>query len=378
MSDESIARDRVMMRRALRLAERGIGSVSPNPKVGAIVVKHNNIVGEGWHEHFGGPHAEVNALRSALERGENVEGATVYVTLEPCNHQAKTPPCTEALIAAGVKRVVYALPDPNPVASGGRARLERAGIEVIEGVLKTDAAELNAPFLFSFDNPQRPFVTLKLALSADGAIADVSRGRSEITGTKTRRMVHAMRADASAVAVGIGTALADDPELTVRFAPAPRIPPKRVIFDRRARLPLSSRLVQSAREVPVLLVTDGSQRDAENALARAGVAVLRAADMNEALRGLRERDILHLFVEGGAGVASALAWEGLIDRLVIFQSSVILGEGALHAFSSLPYPIAKGIRLKAVKRLALGDDFMTMFRVANFAHVTSHPDKPGK
>ncbi len=367
-----------MMRRALRLAERGAGNVAPNPKVGAVIVKDGVILGEGWHERFGEAHAEVNALSNARGRGANVEGATVYVTLEPCNHQGKTPPCTGSLISAGVKRVVYALSDPNPAASGGKATLENAGIEVTEGVLRKDAEELNASFLFGVESPHRPFVTLKLALSADGAIADAARGRSEITGPKTRRLVHAMRADASAVAVGIGTALADDPELTVRFAAVPEAPPTRVIFDRKARLPLTSRLVSSARDIPVVVVSDGSQRAAEDALSKGGVAVVHASGMSDALRKLRAREIRHLFVEGGAGIASALAEEGLIDRLVIFQASVILGEGALHAFSSLPSPMAKGIRLEAVRRRAVGDDFMTVFRVANFAPVISHPGKPGR
>ena len=233
------------MRRALTLARRGWGRTAPNPMVGAVVAQDGATVGEGWHREYGGPHAEVHALAQA---GERARGATAYVTLEPCAHHGKTPPCVDALIAAGVARVVVAVRDPNPVAAGGVARLRAAGIVVDEDVETAAARELNAPFLHAARGGDRPWITLKLALSLDGAIADHTRGPGWLTGPVSRRAVHRMRAGSDAIAVGIGTALADDPSLTVREGPAPRRAPIRVVFDRRLRLPIASRLVRTVAE----------------------------------------------------------------------------------------------------------------------------------
>ena len=232
------------MRRALELARRGWGQTAPNPMVGAVVVRDGAIVGEGWHARWGERHAEPAALAAA---GERARGATVYVTLEPCTHRGKTPPCTDALIAAGVSRVVVAARDTNPLAAGGLARLQQAGIATTAGVEEADARELNAPFLFA-QHADRPWVTLKLAVSLDGAIADAGRTRGWLTGPESRGEVHRLRAGSDAVAVGIGTALADDPALTVREAAAPRVPPLRVVFDRTGRLPPDGVLARSARE----------------------------------------------------------------------------------------------------------------------------------
>src|SRR3954468_2645940 len=245
MSSEWLAApdDGAFMRRALALAERGWGRTAPNPMVGAVVVRDGRVVGEGWHAEFGGPHAEVEALRAA---GDRAKGATMYVTLEPCNHQGKTPPCTEALLAAGVRRVVVACEDPNPEARGGAHRLREAGVDVALGVEEDAARELNAPFFHALAS-DRPFVRLKLALSLDGALADHTRQPGWLTGEAARHEVHRLRADADAIAVGIGTVLADDPELTVRHVPAPRVAPTRVVFDTSARLPRTSRLATTAR-----------------------------------------------------------------------------------------------------------------------------------
>src|SRR6476661_5968049 len=217
MSSERLAApdDGAFMRRALALAARGWGRTAPNPMVGAVVVRDGVVVGEGWHAEYGGPHGEVEALRAA---GDRARGATIYVTLEPCNHHGKTPPCTDALLAAGVRRVVVACDDPSPVARGGAQRLHEAGVEVTLGVEEQAARELNAPFFHALAS-DRPFVRLKLALSLDGAIADHSRQPGWLTGELARREVHRMRAGSDAIAVGIGTVLADDPELTVRHAP---------------------------------------------------------------------------------------------------------------------------------------------------------------
>ncbi|MBA3671271.1 MAG: bifunctional diaminohydroxyphosphoribosylaminopyrimidine deaminase/5-amino-6-(5-phosphoribosylamino)uracil reductase RibD, partial [Gemmatimonadaceae bacterium] len=220
------------MRRALALAMRGWGRTAPNPLVGAVVVRDGEIVGEGWHAEYGGDHAEVTALRSA---GALARGATMYVTLEPCNHHGLTGPCSDAVVIAGISRVVVATSDQNPVAAGGAARMRAGGTDVEFGVEEDAALELNAPFLHSLRS-DRPFVQLKVALSLDGAIADASRRPGWLTGTAARLEVHRLRAGADAIAIGIGTALADDPQLTVRDVPLPRVPPLRVIFDGTARL----------------------------------------------------------------------------------------------------------------------------------------------
>lgn len=350
------------MQRALALAARGAGQVAPNPKVGAVIVKDGEVVGEGWHTQYGAPHAEVEALRAA---GEAARGASAYVTLEPCNHSGKTPPCTDALIAAGVARVVYAVADPNPVAAGGAQRLSDAGLAVQAGVCEAEARDMNASFLYAARGATRPFVTLKLASSIDGAIVDASRRPGWMTSDASREAVHAMRAESDAVAVGIGTALADDPALTVRYGAPPRVAPIRVVFDRQARLPLGGQLVRTAREAPLLVVTSGEQPTREAALTGAGAVVLHASDLRHALEQLRARGVTSLLVEGGATLGSALLDAGLVHQLVIFQAPVILGAGALPAFEALPARSASTApRLRVVERRAFGDDLMTRYAVS--------------
>ncbi|HZF69164.1 MAG TPA: bifunctional diaminohydroxyphosphoribosylaminopyrimidine deaminase/5-amino-6-(5-phosphoribosylamino)uracil reductase RibD [Gemmatirosa sp.] len=354
------------MRRALRLAARGAGHVSPNPLVGCVIARGDVVVGEGWHEVYGGPHAEVHALRAA---GFRARGATAYVTLEPCDHHGKTPPCTLALLAAGVARVVVAVADPNPVAAGGLVRLRAAGVEVVVGVGADEARELLAPFLFDVAGAGRPWLTLKLATSIDGAVADHTRGPGWLTGPPARRYVHRLRAAHDAVAVGIGTALADDPALTVRDVPAervPRVPPLRVVFDRAARLPLTSRLVRTTGEASVAVVcAPDAPPERTAALADAGVRVLRAGSLADGLALLRrEQGTRSLLVEGGAGLASALWETELVDRLVILQAPVVLGAGAVPAFAQAP-----GVRAEAARRLpvlhrrAVGEDLLTTYAV---------------
>jgi diaminohydroxyphosphoribosylaminopyrimidine deaminase/5-amino-6-(5-phosphoribosylamino)uracil reductase len=350
--------DGAWMRRALVLAELGWGQTAPTPMVGAVVVRDGVAVGEGWHTRYGEAHAEVEALRSA---GERARGATLYVTLEPCNHHGQTPPCTEAILAAGVRRVVAAMADPNPVAQGGAERLRAAGVDLLFGVEETAARELNAPFVHAVAS-DRPFVRLKLALSLDGALADVTRVPGWLTGPDARREVHKLRAGSDAIAVGIGTVLADDPLLTVRAFTQPRIPPTRVVFDSSARLPLTSKLVQSAREAPVLVVCWAPDPTHASALEHAGVELLHAATLPHALRALRGRGIHSLLVEGGAGLASSLVQEALVDRLVIFRSPLILGGGALGAFSSAPpATIDEAPRWRVLHAGRVGDDEMTVY-----------------
>lgn len=349
------------MQRALELAHRGAGQVAPNPLVGAVVVRDGLVVGEGWHERYGAAHAEVAALRAA---GEAARGATVYVTLEPCHHHGKTPPCTHALRDAHVARVVYAVADPNPLAAGGAAWLRAQGIQVDDGVCEREGRDLNADFLFCQHNTARPFVTLKVALSIDGALVDASRQRAWLTGVESRAAVHALRAGSDAVAVGIGTVLADDPLLTVREGLAPRLAPRRIVFDRRARLPLESALVATARDVPVTVITDGSDAHAEQRLHDAGVGIRAVASLAAGLRGLRMDGVRHLLVEGGASLASAFMAAGFVDRLITFQAPVILGAGALPAFAALPaQAVDSAPRLRVVARRVCGTDLMTTYAV---------------
>lgn len=326
--------------------------------VGAVVVRGDEIVGEGWHAEYGGPHAEVVALDAA---GPRARGSTVYVTLEPCAHSGKTPPCTDALARAGVSRVVCAVRDPNPVAAGGAARLEAAGIDVAFGVEEGEALELNAPFFHALTST-RPFITLKLAMSIDGAIADAS-GRSRwLTGNSARRSVHRLRAGHDAIAVGAGTAVADDPSLTVRGGVRPRLAPARIVFDRRARLPITSALVRTARELRTIAVVADASSGQARALGEAGVQLVEAATLDVALRELRALEVRSILVEGGAELAGALLAAALVDRLIIFQAPVVLGPGARSAFAHVPaYALPEAPRWRVVGRRTIGQDLMTVY-----------------
>ena len=349
--------DHAHMRRALDLARRGWGQTAPNPMVGAVVAHGAEVVGEGWHERYGGAHAEVNALREA---GERARGATLYVTLEPCDHHGKTPPCTAAVLAAGISRVVAAVADPSP-AGGGLARLRGAGVDVSLGPLEAESRELNAPFFHAL-RATRPWVTLKLALSIDGALTDAARSSGWLTGPAARAEVHHLRAGHDAIGVGIGTVLCDDPLLTVRDAAAPRVAPTRVVFDRTARLPLGSRLARGAAETPVVVAAARPDAARATALREAGVTVLESEGLPESLAALRGRGIGSLLVEGGAGLAGALLGHRLVDRLIIFRAPIILGAGALSGLSGAP-PVAlrDARRLRVLERRQFGDDLMTVY-----------------
>jgi diaminohydroxyphosphoribosylaminopyrimidine deaminase/5-amino-6-(5-phosphoribosylamino)uracil reductase len=326
--------------------------------VGAVVVRDGGVVGEGYHARFGADHAEVVALRAA---GERARGATLYVTLEPCAHTGKTPPCADAVVAAGVARVVIAAEDPSPEARGGAARLRAAGVATTVGLEREAARELNAPFFHALAS-DRPWITLKLAVSLDAAVADAGRTRGFITGQRSRRMVHALRAGSDAVAVGIGTVLADDPILTARSTVRPRVAPLRVIFDRTARLPLGTRLVQSARELPLVVLTENPDPGRASGLAAAGVDVVVTAGLADGLRQLRQRGVRSLLVEGGPRIAGALLAASLVDRLVIFQAPVVLGAEAADAFAfAPPATVSDARRLRVVERRVLGDDAMTTY-----------------
>src|SRR5687767_5046168 len=255
------------MARALELAWRGWGRVAPNPLVGAVVLREGEVVGEGWHAEFGGPHAEPAALAAA---GDRARDATLVVTLEPCGHQGKTPPCVDAILAAGIHRVVIAMADPNPVAVGGAARLRAAGLDVAVGLLADEAASQNAAFLHSIRVDSRPFTALKLATSIDFRIADAA-GRSRwVSGEPARQYVHWLRAGFDAVAVGLGTARADDPALIARGTPEPRLQLRRVVFDRNLELPLTLRLVTGSPASTTVIADPRAAADRARALEERG------------------------------------------------------------------------------------------------------------
>jgi diaminohydroxyphosphoribosylaminopyrimidine deaminase/5-amino-6-(5-phosphoribosylamino)uracil reductase len=347
-----------LMRRALSLAAGGWGQTAPNPMVGAVVVAGDEVVGEGFHARYGGPHAEVVALEDA---GARARGATIYVTLEPCAHFGKTPPCVDALIAAGITRVVIAVRDPSAIARGGVEKLRAAGIEVDIGMERDAALERNAPF-FNAHASDLPWVTLKLALSADNAVADPTGTHRWITGPESRLDVHRLRAGSDAIAVGIGTVLADDPSLTVRDVPPPRIAPRRVVFDSTLRLPLDSVLVRTACDVETLAITRTEDASRAEALRDAGVTVIRAESLRAALAELRAREIRSLLVEGGPRLTGALLTASLVDRLVIFQSPLRLGPGAPQAFAHVPPESITAVsRAPVIDQRAFGDDLMTTY-----------------
>lgn len=346
--------ERAFMRRALALARRGWGRTAPNPMVGAVVVRSGKIAGEGFHAGYGGPHAEVVALAAA---GAKARGATVYVTLEPCAHWGKTPPCADALIAAGVRRVVCATRDPGRTAAGGARRLRRAGITVEFGLEAEAAWELNAPFFFAHEDGSRPWVTVKLAISADGAVARRGGRRTRITGPAADREVHRQRAQADAIAIGIGTALADDPELTVRSGRQPRVPPVRVVFDHSARLPVTSLLVATAPLVPTVVVAARRIPRREVTLFEHGVEVVHARTIRRALAELARHEVRSLFVEGGPTLAAAFLAARAVDRIVIFRSPRRLGAGAIAAFDDASLLD----RYRVVARRRFGPDVMTIY-----------------
>jgi diaminohydroxyphosphoribosylaminopyrimidine deaminase / 5-amino-6-(5-phosphoribosylamino)uracil reductase len=328
------AQDRRHLRRALELARRGLGRVSPNPPVGAVIAagESGEVLAEGWHEELGALHAETAALADARERGNEVQGATIFVTLEPCAHHGRQPPCAETIAAAGIARVVVGCEDPSAKAEGrGPAILREAGVAVdfADGEERADSRLLIQPFR-KHARTGRPLVVLKSAVTLDGRTATPSGQSRWISGESSRQLVHRWRARSDAVAVGIGTVLDDDPSLTARGVEATR-QPCRVVFDRNARLPLNSRLVRSAGESPVLVIADPEAPTERLAtLVEAGIEPIVAAGapderLRHALAELGNRGITSLLLEGGATLAAAFQAAGELDELRLFVAPLLLG-----------------------------------------------------
>jgi diaminohydroxyphosphoribosylaminopyrimidine deaminase / 5-amino-6-(5-phosphoribosylamino)uracil reductase len=346
--------DHAMMRRALDRAARGLWTSTPNPRVGCVVTRGDDVIGEGWHEKAGGPHAEVRALEDI-----DAAGATVYVTLEPCSHQGRTPPCVDLLIRNKVKRVVAAMLDPNPEAGGGAERLRAAGIAFESGLLEAEARELNMGFV-SRVTRRRPWVRLKVAATLDGRTA-LQDGRSQwITGPEARRDGHEWRARACAILTGIGTIKADDPQLTVRDVQTPR-QPLRVIIDSRLETPHSARILRGER-VLVFSARDGKLRNAEVVvLPNAGGKV----ELPQMLGALADRGINELHVEAGFRLNGSLVREGCVDEFLVYLNPSFLGDTA-QGMLDLPGAASLDARLKltVLSTTPLGGDLRLLARPA--------------
>lgn len=362
--------DARFMRAALALARRGLGQTWPNPGVGCIIVKNGAVVGRGWTQKGGRPHAETEALARA---GRGAKGAEAYVTLEPCCHHGQSPPCTEALIAAGIRRVVVAVEDPDPRVSGkGLAAVRAAGIAVELGLCADEAREVNAGFLSTIMR-RRPLVTLKLATSLDGRLAVASGASRWITGEAARARSHLLRATHDAVMVGSGTVIADDPELTCRLPGLTDHSPVRVIIDGGMRVPQTARVVADAKRVPTwFVVRHGVAGERRAALAECGVEVIDIAaaaggetDLAAALVALANRGITRVLVEGGATLAAALVRADLVDRIAWFRAPSLIGGDALPALGTLGVEAPdQAPRFVRVGVEPVGDDVLETLRRA--------------
>jgi len=363
MTDES-AVDIQYMQQALQLARGGLGFVSPNPLVGCVIVKAGEVVGRGYHQRLGGPHAEVYALQEA---GPRARGAVLYVNLEPCSHTGKTPPCADAVLQAGVSRVVAALRDPNPlVAGGGLSRLEPAGIAVTVGVCEAEATKLNEAFL-KYITTRRPFVTLKSAITLDGKIATRTGASRWITGELARLEGHRLRHAADAIVVGIGTVLQDDPQLTTRLPDRQGVNPLRVIVDSTLRLPLQAQVLDVAADRRTLVATTMRAPEPQRAQLRTrGVEVVDLpayddgrVDLEALLRYLGERGIASVLVEGGATLSATLLRRRLVDKILFFVAPKIIGSDGISAVGTCGVEtMEQVITLRDVVGQPLGQDFL--------------------
>lgn len=362
--------DRRLMSAALRLGRRNLGQTYPNPAVGALIVQMDEtqatVVGRGWTGVGGRPHAETIALEQA---GTAAAGATVYVTLEPCSHDGETPPCAQALVDAKVARVVTAMKDPDErVAGRGHDLLAAAGVSLTTGVLSDEAARAHAGHVTRITKG-RPNVTLKLAVSADGMIGRREGERMIITGKAAFDAVQAMRTEMDAVMIGIGTALVDDPRLTVRLPGLPGRSPVRVVMDATARIKTSSNLVQSAREVPLIVVTGPEARDErKQELVDAGASLIEVdgvdetVDVGAALAILAEKGFTRVLAEGGSQIASSLVADDLIDEVVLFRAPVVVGQDGVRALGGYALSaIERSPRFRLVESVSLDEDQMRRY-----------------
>lgn len=358
--------DETMMRRALALARKGEGRVEPNPLVGCVIARDGRIIGEGYHRRFGGPHAEIEALESCTR---DPRGATVYVSLEPCCHHGKTPPCTDALIRGGVARVVTPLRDPNSMVNGAGIRaLHEAGITVQTGVLADEAAEVLAPFLTRV-RLGRPYVIAKWAQSLDGVLVTPPGQSRWISCERSRRIVHRLRARVDAILVGVGTVVADNPLLTARDVPLRR-EAARVILDGQLRIPLSAKVVATAKTTPTLVFTTPQAEKTKKAesLSRKGVEVIACRAKNgrllagDCLSRLADREVTNLLVEGGPAILHAMLTVGMTDEVWLFLAPKIIG-GRSQAHSLLSTPACGNPRSATVERS--GDDLLLRLRLTD-------------
>jgi diaminohydroxyphosphoribosylaminopyrimidine deaminase/5-amino-6-(5-phosphoribosylamino)uracil reductase len=364
------AEDRTHIRRALELARGGAGRVSPNPLVGAVIVRDGEVIGEGFHAELGELHAERAALADCAALGDHPDGATMYVSLEPCAHEGRQPPCTDAIVEARIARVVIGCDDPDERASGrgpGILRDEGIDVEFAEGAEAAAARLAIQPFR-KRARTGLPHVLLKSAMTLDGRIATASGDSKWISGPESRALVHSWRAETDAIAVGIGTVLADDPLLTAREVEVHR-QPTRVVFDSQARLPLDSALVGSLSEAPVIVIAEqGAEQERVAALRDAGVEVLafagdRTARIAAALHELGRREVSSLMVEGGSGIAGAFLESGELDELRIFVAPVIAGGGTPLIEASAAERIAAAPRALSLEAERTGEDVLLTARL---------------
>ena len=358
------------MQMALALAEKGAGYVSPNPMVGAVVVRNGAVVGKGYHHAVGGAHAEVNAIDDA---GEKARGATIFVTLEPCHHHGRTPPCTRKILDAGIRRVVAAMEDPNPhVAGGGNAYLQSRGVEVAVGLHAAEARRLNEAFI-KYILTRRPFVTLKMAATLDGRIATRTGDARWVTGAPARAMVHRLRHAMDAILVGAGTVLADDPRLTVRLEKEQGVDPTRIVIDSRLRIPETARLLNQTSPAQTWVVCGPDAAERKKTVLRArGAHLLEVplksgwVDLHVLVAMLGERGITSLLIEGGAKVAASAIADDIVDKALFFYAPKVLGGEGVPMFAGKgPALMNESVPLSNVEVARVGEDIL----VTGYRHL---------
>lgn len=365
------ARDAFYMRQAIELSKKGMGFVNPNPMVGAVIVKENRVIGQGWHEYFGGPHAEINAIRDAKGK---TEGATIYVTLEPCSHYGKTPPCSLAIIQNKFARVVVGSVDPNPMVAGkGIEMIRKAGIEVQSGILESEVRTLNEVF-FKFIKNQRPFVVMKTATSLDGKIATTTGDSKWISGEDSRKQVHKLRNQYSAVMVGINTALKDNPMLNVRDVVGKTKNPIRIVVDSLARIPLQAKLLNTSEIAETIVaVTNQAPESKINALNEKGATVLVClevkgrVDLEFLMKELAARDIDSILLEGGGTLNFEALRQGIVDKVIAFIAPKILGgTEALTSVEGTGFTsLSEAMKIENLTAMVSGEDIMLTGYIKN-------------